>query len=106
MNSLLSRLKQWIGGAYHWLWSDFLMRLEPFTYQFRRMCARYPWLWIALTTIPAIKIGLSVYQGHWFLVFTWFIVDIFLVWLAYHLGGYAMRVKIKNVKSWFLRRTK
>ena len=34
-----------IANIYYWLWHDFLMRQEPFTYEFRRFKSAHPVIW-------------------------------------------------------------
>lgn len=59
-----------IGKLYHWFWHDFLCRLEPFTFQFRRMSKAHPVVfWGTVGTICS-----SLLTGLGFMV--WFILHI------------------------------
>jgi hypothetical protein len=87
-------------NLYTFLWRDFLCRLEPFTYEFRRHVTRWWWL-----DIVFFGIGTGVFL--WMLLFplagisqSWRITIIvlgacgmvFFAWLLLHLGNFASRI--------------
>ncbi|MBU0964706.1 hypothetical protein KKC06_06730 [Patescibacteria group bacterium] len=88
---------EFFGKLYYWLWHDFLCRLEPFTYEFRRHVAKW-WL------LDIIFFGVTTGVFLWMLLFplagissSWRIAIIvigacgmvFFAWLLLHLGHFA-----------------
>ena len=85
-------MKDWIAKAYKFFWADFLCRAEPFTYEFRRFAAKYPWLWIiGIALILIAYVIWLVYRcatNKWFYLIIFSIMTIFGIWITLHLGGY------------------
>jgi len=81
-----------IDKVYTFFWRDFLCRLEPFTYQFRRMATKWTWIWIIGLSLGAIVYVIwLVYRcatNKWFWMILFSIITIFAFWLSFHLGGF------------------
>lgn len=91
---------KFLSDLYHWYWSEYRCRLEPYTYEWRRYVARYWW-------VVLIKTGISIGLFLWMLLFplagissSWRIAIIvigacgmvFFAWLLLHLGHFAGRL--------------
>jgi hypothetical protein len=94
---------------YYWWWHDFVCRLEPYTYEFRRHVAKWWWL-----DIVFFGIGFGVFL--WMLLYplsgignSWRITLIalgacgmaFFGWLLLHLGGFCVKA-INGIKKLIL----
>ena len=56
---------KFLGKIYYYIWHDFLCRLEPFTFQFRRMAKAHPiFFWGTIGTIMVGTLG----GGIWFIL--------------------------------------
>ena len=56
-----------MGKLYYWFWHDFLQRLEPFTFQFRRMSKAHPVVfWGTIGTICGGLLGGAGFMA-WFI---------------------------------------
>ncbi len=81
-----------IARAYKWFWRDFLMRTEPFTFQFRRMAKKFPLLWVLFPALVIVAyFGFVIYRVKGY-KWVWILVGLglvtFITWLLLHLGGF------------------
>jgi hypothetical protein len=98
----MHKVKDFLWKLYYWLWHDFLCRLEPFTFEFRRHVAKW---WGLDITLFGIGFGVFI----WMLLFplanissSWRITLIvlgacgmvFFAWLLLHLGGFALKLRL------------
>jgi hypothetical protein len=81
-------IKDWIAKYYYILWHDCLQRLEPFTFQFRRIAKKYPLVWFLILLAPNVGVFYETYKKRWWGVLWWSLIAIFFDWLIIHLGGF------------------
>jgi len=97
-------LGSWQVNLYYWFWHDFLCRLEPFTFEWRRHVAKW---WLVDIIVGALILGAMLYLLLWppcafpfWLKVTILTVgvlgSIFFAWLLLHLGGFA-EVAVKKI---------
>ncbi|KKN70449.1 hypothetical protein LCGC14_0431440 [marine sediment metagenome] len=81
-----------IAKVYKWFWRDFLMRREPFTFQFRRMAKKWPLVWIIFPALLIVGYFVFVIYKVKAYKWAWIIGGLalvgFITWLLLHLGGF------------------
>jgi len=96
----MEKIKAFFEALYIWVWRDFVCRLEPWTYEWRRHVAKWWWLDI-------IFFGVGTGLFLWMLLFPLAGIDrwarttiiviaasgmVFFAWLLLHLGHFASRI--------------
>lgn len=85
-------MSKFIAKLYTFIWRDFLMRTEPFTFQFRRMAKKFPVVWVVFPAlIIVVYFALVIYKVKRYR-WAWIVVGLglvtFLTWLLLHLGEF------------------